>query len=164
MTNQRSTVQTANMRYLISLQQEDKTRQQLYKEIPDTNEPMIHTHKVARQMKYRRIRELSMSRDQPPRLPVRPWCDNGDEYLWTCPGKGETPYQQPRVDQRRIETPFNVPDTYVCYTCMDHRMCLGPICPPRVLSCYFCNSKEGPLRVRAKKLAKRVADRPKRFD
>jgi len=163
MDNQRTRVQGADERYLICLQQGEQTPEQRYKDIPESDEPITYPLKIARQIKYRRIRELSMSRDQPPWLPCRPWWDNGDQYLWTCPGSPETLHQQPRVDQHRIES-FDLPDSYVCYTCMDHRMCVGPICPARVISCFYCNSKEGPLRVRAKKLAKRVADRPKRFD
>jgi len=156
-------ITTADERYLISMQ-EGMTREELYKDIPETSEPMTYTHEVARQQKYRRIRQLSqMSRDQPPRLPCRPWCDNGDEYLWTCPGRKKTPYQQPRVDQRRIK-PYSGPECHVCYTCMDHRLCIGPICPASAFTCFFCRSKEGPLRVRAKRLAKRVVERPGRFD
>jgi len=115
-------------------------------------------------MKYRQIRELSMSRDTPPRLPCRPWCDIRDKYLWTRPGEGETPHHQPRVDQRLIETPSNLLDSYMCYTCTDHRKCVGPVCTARVLTCFFCNSEQGPLCVRDNKLAMRVADRPRKFD
>jgi len=163
MDNQRTRVQGADERYLICLQQGEQTPEQRYKDIPESDEPITYPLKIARQIKYRRIRELSMSRDQPPWLPCRPWCDNGDQYLWTSPGRAETTYQQPRVDQSQTQT-FDLPASFMCYTCMDHWLCLGPICPARVISCYYCESKEGPLRVRAKKLAKRIADRPKRFD
>jgi len=162
MENIHTRQQTPEEIYFFSPRQESDEIE-LYKSVPETNDPMRYTEKVRQQQNYRRIREESMSRDQPPRLPCRPYSDNGDEYLWTCPGQPIKEYQQPRVDQRKIRA-TTLPPIDVCYTCMDHRLCLGPVCPARVLTCFYCESKEGPLRVRAKKLAKKIAERPRRFD
>jgi len=162
MANQHTKTLAPDEIYLFSLRQESDEIE-LYKDVPDTNEPMIYTEKVRRQQKYRRIREESMSRDQPPRLLCRPYSDKGDGYLWKCPGQPDKQYQQPRVDQSKIQTK-ELPAIEVCYTCMNHRLCLGPVCPALVLTCFYCESKEGPLRVRAKKLATRIAERPGRFD
>jgi len=129
MDSKRTKTLTPDEIYLFSLRQ-DSDKIELYKDIPDIDEPMLYTEKVGRQQKCRRIRNESMSRDQPPRLPCRPYSDNGDEYFWTCSGQPEKQYQQPRVDQSKMESP-KLPTIDVCYTCMDHRLCLGPICPAR---------------------------------
>jgi len=62
MANQRTRVPGPDELYLLSLQPDKETREhELFKDVPDNDEPMIYTHKVGRQIKYRRIRELSMS-------------------------------------------------------------------------------------------------------
>jgi len=145
------------MRFLLNEARGWTTPEDRVEENQEPEEPFVQSHKMEWQIKYRRIWELSMGRDEPPCLPCRPWCDNGNEYLWNRPGEGETPYHQPRVDRRLIPT-LDIPYCYVCYTCMDHRKCVGLVCPARVLSCYYCNSEKGPLRVREQRRAKRVAE------
>jgi len=104
-----------------------------------------------RQRRYRRRREISLSHDQSPRLPCRPFYDNGDEYMWVEPEEEQRTYHQPRVDQGLIPPKGGALDVDVCYTCTNHRYCVGPICEARVVSCYYCNSEKGPLRVRENK-------------
>jgi len=148
--------------YLLSLQQDEETRKrELYKDIPDTNEPIVCTKQVAQQQKYRRARELSMSQDQPSRLPCRPWYDNGNTEMWLNTWEAVKEYHQQRVSWYEIDYPIDNLEN--CLTCMDHRKCDDYLCMARRVSCYFCNSEEGPLQVRAKKLVKRVAERPRRF-
>jgi len=83
---------TPDKRYLLSLEQ-GMTNNEI--EATDDNnghELIVHTPKIARQIKYRLRREISMSRDNPPRLPCRPWFNNGDEDLWLRPrGKEGVP-------------------------------------------------------------------------
>jgi len=103
--------------------------------------------KMDRQIRYRLRRDLSLSRDQPPRLPCRPWYDNGDEHT----REEQRPYHQPRVEQERIRPKNYARNIDVCYTCTNHRYCVGPVCEARVLTCSYCESEEGPLRVRYNK-------------
>jgi len=151
-----------NERYLISLQEEEEQRAPGDTALLRSNAPKKVTEQIARQLKYRRARELSMSRDQPPRLPCRPWYDNGDERMYLADGEAEKDYHQKRLKYYEIDYPaFHGDD---CLTCMDHRQCNDHLCRARRASCYYCNTKEGPLRVRAKRLAKRIAERPGRFN
>jgi len=72
--------------------------------------------KMNRQVRYRLRREASLSRDEPPRLPCRPWYDNGDER-----SEEETrQYQQPRVTQDEINPKNEAENVDVCYTCTNH--------------------------------------------
>jgi len=151
-----------NERDLISLQEEEEQRAPGNTAMLASNAPKEVTEQIARQIKYRRARELSMSRDQPPRLPCRPWYNNGNERMYIHVGETEREYHQKRLKYYEIDYPaFHGDD---CLTCMDHRKCNDHLCKARRVSCYYCNTKEGPLLVRAKKLAKRIAERPKRFD
>jgi len=163
MANLRTRVPGPDELYLLSLQQDKETRdRELYKDNPDNEEPRIYTKEVGRQIKYRRARELSMSRDQPPRLPCRSCYDNSNKEEWLGIGEAVKEYQQKRVDWYELDYPINNLEN--CLTCMDHRKCDDHLCMARRVSCYFCNSEKGPLRVRAKRLARRIAERPKRFD
>jgi len=109
--------------------------------------------KMDRQIRYRLRRDASLSRDQPPRFPCRPWYDNGDEQS----GKETRRYQQPRVTQNEIDPKNDAQNVDVCHTCTNHRYCTGPVCEARVLTCAYCESEEGPLRVRYnKKMAARA--------
>jgi len=113
--------------------------------------------KMDRQVRYRKRRDDSLSRDELPRLPCRPYYNNGDEYEW----EDQRLYSQPRVFQEEIDPKHEAANTDVCYTCTDHRLCTGPVCEARVLTCGYCESEEGPLRVRQTKeratLAKKLA-------
>jgi len=100
-----------------------------------------------RQVRYRKRRDESLNRDQPPRLPCRPWYNNGDEYDW----EDTRQYHQPRVYQEEIDPKNHMENEDMCYTCMNHRFCTGPVCEARVLTCRHCESEEGPLRVRENK-------------
>jgi len=163
MVNQRTRALGPDELYLLSLQQDKKTRKrELFKDIPDNDKPVIYTKKVERQIKYRRIRELSMSRDQAPRLPCRPWYDNGNKEEWLRTGEAVKEYNQKQVGWYEVDYPIkNLED---CLTCMDHRKCDDHLCMACRVSCYYCNSEEIPFRVRAKKLAKRIAERPNKFN
>jgi len=112
-------------------------------------EPFFETmvRKMDRQVRYRLRRDASLSRDEPPRLPCRPWFNNGDEYEWD----DVRMYNQPRVSQAEIDPKHAAANVDVCYTCMDHRFCTGPVCEARVLTCTYCDSEKGPLRVRQNK-------------
>jgi len=94
--------------------------------------------------RYRLKRDASLSRDKPPRLPCRPWYNNGDEHDW----EDERAYHQPRVTQGEVDPKYSEANEEVCYTCTNHRFCRGPVCESRVLTCIYCNSEKGPLRVR----------------
>jgi len=115
-------------------------------DIPNSN-PYVDK-KLDRQKRYRKRREISLSRDNPPRLPCRPYFDNGDEYMSVDPDEEPRTYHQPRVDQSLIPPRGGVLAIDKCYTCTNHRYCVGPVCEARVVSCYYCNSQKGPLRVR----------------
>jgi len=128
MTDQRTTRQGPDMRYLLNEERGGTTRGYKDEESQEQEEPIVQSHKIERQIKYRRIRELSMGRDQPP---CRPWADNGDEELWVRPGEKETEYHQKRVDKFYIKFPTN--DYNACYTCMDHRKCDDYLCMARRL-------------------------------
>jgi len=122
-----------NERYLICLQEEEKQRATGNTEIPIYNAPRV-TDQIGRQIKYRRARELSMSRDQPPRLPCRPWYDNGDEIMWLAVGEVEKEYHRKRLKYYEIDYPaFHGDD---CLTCIDHRKCNDHLCRARQVSCY----------------------------
>jgi len=163
MENKRTRAPTHDELYMLSFLQDEETRKrELYKDIPDTNEPMVYTKKVAGQQKYRWIRELSMSRDNPPRLPCRPWYDNGSTEMWLNTGEVVKEYHKKRVEYYEIDFPISYLED--CLTCMDHRKCDDHLCMARRVSCYFYESEEGPPRVRAKKLAKRIAERPNKFN
>jgi len=97
-----------------------------------------------RQDRYRLKRDASLSRDEPPRLPCRPWFNNGDEYDWEDTRR----YYQPRVYQEEIDPKHDTVNEDTCYTCMNHRLCRGPVCEATVLTCSYCESEKGPLRVR----------------
>jgi len=97
-----------------------------------------------RKARYRLKRDASLSRDDPPRLPCRPWCNNGDEYDW----EDTRLYHQPRVYQEEIDPKHHMKIEDICYTCMNHRLCRGPVCEARVIRCTHCDSEKGPLRVR----------------
>jgi len=113
--------------------------------------------KMDRQVRYRLRREASLSWDEPSRLPCRPLYDNGDER-----SEEETrQYQQPRVTQDEIDPKHEAENVDVCYTCTNHRFCTGPVCEARVLTCTYCESVEGPLRVRYNR---KVAARAKKLD
>jgi len=149
-----------NERCLISLQEDEEQRATGNTAVPPPEAPKRVTDQIGRQIKYRRARELSMSRDQPPRLPCRPWYDNGNERMYLAVGEAERDYHQKRLKYYEIDYPaFHGDD---CLTCMDHRLCNGHLCKARRVSCYYCNTKEGPLQVRSKRLAKRLADRATR--
>jgi len=116
----------------------------------DPHEPKVYTKKIARQIKYRRLREESLARDLPPRLPCRPFYLNGQltayeerTYDWSVQ------YHQGRLEQ--LPTPENNLDN--CHTCTNHRNCNKDLCNARRLTCYYCESDKGPLRVRAKRAA-----------
>jgi len=87
-----------NERYLISLQEKEEQRETGNTEIPISDAPKRVKDQIRRQIRYRRARELSMSRDQPPRLPCRPWYDNEKEFRWLRTGETEKEYHQKRVD------------------------------------------------------------------
>jgi len=151
-----------NERCLISLREDEEQHATRNTEIAISDAPKRVTDQIGRQIKYRRARELSMSRDQPPRLLCRPWYDNGNEIMYLAVGEAEKEYHQKRLKYYEIDYPaFHGDD---CLTCMDHRKCNDHLCRARRVSCYYCNTKEGPLRVRAKQLAKRIAERPRRFN
>jgi len=80
--------------------------------------------KMDRQVRYRLRRDASLSRDQPPRLPCRPWFNNGDEHEW----EDQRKYHQTRVSQEEIEPKHDAQNVDVCYTCTNHRFCTGPVC------------------------------------
>jgi len=103
--------------------------------------------KYDRQVQYRLRRDESLSRDDPPRLPCRPWYNNGDENDWEDVRR----YHQPRVYQEEIDPKHDTANEDTCYTCMDHRLCTGPVCEATVLRCTYCHSEKGPLRVRQNK-------------
>jgi len=42
----------------------------------------VMVRKMEQQIWYRKRRDESLNRDQPPRLPCRPWTNNGDEHDW----------------------------------------------------------------------------------
>jgi len=105
------------------------------------------TRKMNRQVRYRQRRDASLSRDKPPRLPCRPFYNNGDDYDW----EDQREYHQPRVTQDQIEPKDDKENEEVCYTCTSHRFCQGPVCESRVLTCDNCASEEGPYRVRYNK-------------
>jgi len=96
--------------------------------------------KMDRQVRYRLRRDLSLSRDQPPHLPCRPWYNNGDEHAWEETRR----YHQPRVTQQEIDPKNDAQNVDVCYTCTNHRYCTGPVCEARVLTCAHCESEKGP--------------------
>jgi len=149
---------TADERYMTYLIQ-GLTQIQIYdiehinrdKEEDIPNSAPYVNRKFERQKRYRRRREISLSRDQPPRLPCRPFFDNGDKYMSVDPEEEPRTYHQPRVEQSLIPPKGGALDIDVCYTCTNHRFCVGPICEARVVSCYYCNSEKGPLRVRENK-------------
>jgi len=58
---------------IYEIENKDRKKQE---EIPNSTPYVNKTFE--RQMRYRRRREISLSRDQPPRLPCRPFYDNGD--------------------------------------------------------------------------------------
>jgi len=113
--------------------------------------------KYDRQIRCRLRRDLSLSRDQPPRLPCHPWYNNCDEHAWEETRR----YHQPRVTQKEIEPKNDAQNVDVCYTCTNHRYCTGPVCEARVLTCAHCESEEGPLRVQYNK---KMAARTKKLD
>jgi len=125
-----------------------------YWTVSDT-EPLKLTRQTERRIKYRRLRHLSMSKDNPPSLPCRPFCDNGDHKLYTRPGKKETQYHQNRLDNFHIPTLTDDPND--CYTCLNHRECNGFLWRARRLTCFHCESEEGPLVVSAGRRARREA-------
>jgi len=54
MENKRTRAPGPDEIYLFSLQQDKETQlRELYKDIPDTDEPMVYTEKIRRQQKYR---------------------------------------------------------------------------------------------------------------
>jgi len=93
--------------------------------------------------KYRLKRDSSLSRDNPPRLPCRPWYNNGDEYDY----EDTRQYHQLRVYQEEIDPKHHMDNEDVCYTCINHRLCTGPVCEARVIRCTHCDSEKGPLRI-----------------
>jgi len=105
-----------------------------------------------RRTHYRMRRDASLNRVSPhhsyslvgeviPRLPCRPWYNNGDEYDW----EDTRQYHQPRVYQEEIDPKNGRTNEDMCYTCLDHKLCTGPVCEARVLMCTYCDSEEGPL-------------------
>jgi len=103
--------------------------------------------KMDRQVRYRKRGDDSLSKDQPPRLPCHTWFNNGDEYEW----EDERKYRQPRVQQNEIDPKHDAANVDVCYTCLNHRSCTGPVCEARILTCCYCESEEGSLGVRQDK-------------
>jgi len=96
---------------------------------------------------YGRLRDLSMSRDDPPRFLCHPLSSNREDRLYVQRGEEETRYHQERLDHSQIPTPSNTLDD--CYTCVNHKNCGDVLCRARRLTCYYCESKEGPLHVKA---------------
>jgi len=134
---------TPDERYLLSLEQGITNNETEVADNNDDHELIVHTPKIARQIKYRLRREISMSRDNPPRLPCRPWFDNGNEDLWLRPGEAMKEYHQERVKYYEIDYPAN--NHQNCYTCVGHRRCDNHLSMARRLTCFFCESEEGPL-------------------
>jgi len=97
-----------DMRFLLNEERGETARGRKDGKTDELPELFRQSKKIERQIKYRRLRELSMSRDQPLRLPCRPWSDNGDEELWVRPGEMETRYHQKRLDQFYIEYPRRI--------------------------------------------------------
>jgi len=111
-----------------------------------------------RQIKYRRLREQSLSRDNPPRLPCRPFYENGEKTEYSGRNyDSTTKYDQERVD----ELPTQTGTLDDCHTCINYHNCGEDLCRARRLTCYYCRSDEGPLRVRAKRRERRKQDRKK---
>jgi len=97
-----------------------------------------------RAVRYRLKRDASLSRDNPPRLPCRPYENNGEQYGY----EDTRSYHQPRVCQEEMDPKWDTKNEDTCYTCMNHRLCKGPVCEATVMRCAYCDSEKGPLRVR----------------
>jgi len=122
-----------NERCLISLQEEEEQRATGNTAIPTSDAPKKVTDQIGRQIKYRRARELSMSRDQPPGLPCQPWYDIGDEIMYLAVGEAEKDYHQKRLKYYEIDYPAFHDDD--CLTCMNHHQCNDHLCRARRVSC-----------------------------
>jgi len=158
MADQHTTRQEAGQdsRFLLTEERGWTTEEIEDQESKERQGPFVQSHKIERQIMYRRMGDLSLSRDQPLRLPCRLWIDNGDDELWIRPGEKETVYHQKRGEGYLIDYPTT--NYNKCYTCMDHRKCDESLCMACRFTCYYCESEEGPLRVREKRLAKRVTE------
>jgi len=99
---------------------------------------------MVRQFKTTPHNTYNLFGDVIPRLPGRPCCNNGDEHDWEDTRR----YHQPRVYQEEIDPKNDKANEDMCYTCLNHRLCTGPVCEARVMTCAYCDSDEGPLRVR----------------
>jgi len=111
---------------------------------------------VTRQINYRRRREASLARDTPPRLPCRPFHENGILTEYDIRNHDQTiQYHQQRIDDTtpRRKTMDN------CYTCVNHRLCDKYLCKATRLTCFYCESDQGPLRVREQTRIKREQEK-----
>jgi len=116
------------------------------------HEPITGPKEIEWQIKYRRLREASLSRETPPSLPCRPFYQNGERSDYEDRNyDASNKYHQERVEE--LPTQSNTLDD--CYTCINHRNCGKTLCRARRLTCHYCRSEEGPLRVRAKSRARR---------
>jgi len=121
----------------------------------DPNAKNVLPKKITRQINYRRRREASLARDSPPRLPCRPFYENGPLTDYDERNYDQTTlYHQKRIDdltQRRT-----LDD---CYTCVNHRYCDQYLCKATRLTCFYCDSEQGPLRVREQTKMKREQEK-----
>jgi len=111
----------------------------------DPNETKVLPKKVTRQINYRRRREASLARDTPPRLPCRPFHQNGILTDYEERNFDQTiQYHQKRLDSlpSRSKTLDN------CYTCVNHRLCDHYLCKATQLTFFYCDSDQGPIKIR----------------
>jgi len=115
-------------------------------EDPLAKDPIImeYVRREDRRIRYRLRRDASLSRDEPTRLPCRPYYNNGDMHEWD----DTRLYQQPRVYQEEMDPKHHLENRDTCYTCTNHRLCLGPVCEATASQCEFCDSEQGPYRIR----------------
>jgi len=122
----------------------------------DPNETKVLPKKITRQINYRRRREASLARDTPPRLPCRPFHENGPLTDYDIRNFDQTiQYHQQRIDDitPRNKTLDN------CYTCVNHRFCDQYLCKATRLTCFYCESEQGPLKVREQTRMKREQEK-----
>jgi len=122
----------------------------------DPHEIKVLPKQTTRQINYRRRREASLARDTPPRLPCRPFQENGPLTAYDIRNLDQTiQYHQKRIDDitPRSKTLDN------CYTCVNHRLCDQHLCKATRLTCFYCESEEGPLKIREQTRMKREQDK-----